>query len=43
MGACQPKQKTLEPKGARVEVFFEQTDSPLALFFVVAISGLNVP
>jgi hypothetical protein len=32
------KQKTLEPKGARVEMFLEQTDSPLALFFVVAIS-----
>jgi hypothetical protein len=38
MGACTLKQKTLEPKGARVEMFLEQTDSPLALFFVVAIS-----
>jgi hypothetical protein len=32
------KQKTLEPKGARVEFILEQTDSPLALFIVVAIS-----
>jgi hypothetical protein len=31
------KTKTPEPKGARVEMILEQTDSPLALFFVVAI------
>src|SRR4051812_40120551 len=31
------KQKTLEPKGVQGRDVFEQTDSPLALFFVVAI------
>src|ERR1035437_4440924 len=40
-GPASAKQKTLEPKGARVEMFFEQTDSPLALFFVVAISRVQ--